>query len=56
MLVKATEPGFYNRYIETGEVFDVPKGTKWPWVVPVKSEADAGDSVTDTSTDTTATA
>ena len=56
MLVRATEPGFFNRYIEAGEIFDVPKGTKWPWIVPVKSDADTTDAAVDPTTDPAATA
>jgi hypothetical protein len=35
MKVKATAPGFYEKYIESGEEFDVPSGTKGSWFTPV---------------------
>ena len=31
MKVRATKPGFFGRYINEGEVFDVPDGSKASW-------------------------
>ncbi len=36
MKVRATDNGFFGRYIEAGKVFDVPNGVKGSWFEPFK--------------------
>lgn len=39
MKVKALENGFFGQYRATGDVFEVPDGSKATWFEPVKDAA-----------------
>ncbi len=41
MKVRAIENGFFGRYIEAGQVFDVPNGVKGSWFEPFKGKVKA---------------
>ncbi len=41
MKVRAIENGFFGRYIEAGQVFDVPQGMKGSWFEPFKGKVSA---------------
>lgn len=48
MKVIATAPGFYDSYRNVDDVFDVPKGTKGSWFVPVSKGAKGQQDDSDT--------
>lgn len=41
MKVLAIENGFFGRYIEAGQVFEVPNGVKGSWFEPFKGKVKA---------------
>lgn len=41
MKVRAIENGFFGRFIEAGQVFDVPNGIKGSWFEPFKGKVKA---------------
>jgi hypothetical protein len=41
MRVVAMSPGFFGRYLQAGEEFDVPDGSRSQWFVPVAIEKPA---------------